>query len=405
MPETSEATDAVIGRAAPIFSLPDCARKYSKPCFDPQLMAILWLRHLVSLSLFAILLSQSEAAAAQESKWRDAKDFEIEGKGWADTAAPYDRLPASAKGRVNDTAFRMSKSSAGICVRFVTNASTIETSWTLTSDALDMPHMPATGVSGLDLYARASDGNWRFIGNGRPNKQVNQAKFEIPETFASPRECLLYLPLYNGVKAVEIKAPGDSTLQAPPPRPTHKRQPLVVYGTSIAQGGCASRPGMVWTSILGRLLDRPVINLGFSGSGDMQSPVGEVLAELDPAVYIIDCIWNMGDLSQEDESRRVSGLVQAIRKQHPLTPIVFVGQSNFRPEAHPTKFSLKQEAAVLALQNQGVKGLETVAGNDLIGDDGEATVDGVHLTDIGMERQARALAPVIEKLLADPVGQ
>lgn len=353
---------------------------------------------LVALALY-VILALTGVVAAQEVQWRPATDFELEGRGWSNTASPYDRLPDSAKDKVNETAWGLSKDSAGISVRFLTDAATVYTSWTLTKQMLDMHHMPATGVSGVDLYARSADGEWRFIGNGRATKPSNEARFAIPADFPPLRECLLNLPLYNGVAAMDIGVAGDARLDAPPARPTHLRQPIVVYGTSIAQGGCASRPGMAWPAILGRLLDRPVINLGFSGSGNMKPPVGEMLAELDPAAYIIDCIWNMGDLTQEEYSLRVSSLVQAIRQRHPQTPILFVGQSHIRPAAHPTEFTLRQDAAVIALQDQGVPALTIVPGNNLIGDDGEATVDGVHLTDIGMQRQAQALEPFLRAVL------
>lgn len=142
-----------------------------------------------------------------------------------------------------------------------------------------------------------------------------------------------------------------------------------------------------------------MVNLGFSASGDMVPPVGEVLAEIDAAAFVIDCLWNMGDLEQKEFDRRVFGLVQAIRKIHPVTPIVFVGQSLIQSEAHPTSMTRKQEASVHSLQKQGDKNLVLIPGDKLIGDDGEATVDGVHLTDLGMDRQAKVMLPVLKKLL------
>ncbi len=158
---------------------------------------------------------------------------------------------------------------------------------------------------------------------------------------------------------------------------------------------------MAWTAILGRLLDRPVINLGFSGSGTMEPPVAEPLAELDPAVYVIDCTWNMG-VNQEVYMDRIGQLVRTIRGMRPSTPIVFVGQSHIRPEAHPTDLSRRQEAAVLALQKEGFEGLILVPGADLIGNDGEGTVDGVHPNDLGMDRHARALFPLVSKAVSCP---
>ncbi|MES2706181.1 MAG: SGNH/GDSL hydrolase family protein [Verrucomicrobiota bacterium] len=341
------------------------------------------------------------APGAEEIQWRAADSLEIEGRGWANTATPFDRLPDSAKGKVSSVAWQQSRESAGLCIRFTTDAGAVNVRWSLVSSSLAMPHMPATGCSGVDLYARGEKGGWRFIGNGRPGRQEgNITQFEFPDGSKNSRECLLYLPLYNGTKSLEIGVKAGAHLEIPLPRPETRRRPLVIYGTSITQGGCASRPGMAWTSILGRMLDRPVINLGFSSSGSMEPPVGEVLAELDPAAYIIDCTWNMGD-SQEVYLTRTSKLVETLRKARPLTPILFVGQSLIRPEAHPTDLSKRQENAVLSLQKAGVTGLTMIPGNDLIGDDGEGTVDGVHLNDLGMERQARVLFPVVGKALEE----
>jgi len=352
------------------------------------------------LFLLAVLALPSGSTAAPEIQWRDGASLEVEGKGWNQTAGPFDRLPDSARGKVSKSAWGLSKDSAGICIRFVTDAATVNVRWSLTSSELAMPHMPATGVSGVDLYARSTDGHWRFIGNGRPGRvEGNTAVFDFPDGAKGLRECLLYLPLYNGTRSIEIGVPMAARLDKPAPRPAHLREPVVVYGTSIAQGGCASRPGMAWPAILGRLLDRPVINLGFSGSGTMEAPVGEALAELDPAVYVIDCLWNVGNLPQSEYSDRISTLVHTIRKAHPLTPIVFVGQSHIRPEVHPTEMTRKQETAVLSLQKEGDKHLVLVPGTHLMGDDGEATVDGVHPNDLGMDRQGRCLRPILQKLL------
>jgi hypothetical protein len=359
-------------------------------------------RH-VALAVLTLAASQSGRAVAQQPavRWHDAASLEIEGRGWAKTAAPFDRLPDSAKGKVSATAWKLSKESAGVCIRFVTDAPAVSVRWSLTSDSLAMPHMPATGVSGVDLYARSAAGSWRFVGNGRPHKKDgNLSVMKFPGGGKAGRECLLYLPTYNGTKSLEIGVPSGARLERPQPRPEASRKPIVVYGTSIVQGGCASRPGMTWPAILGRLLDRPVINLGFSSAGTMAPPVGEPLAELDPAAYVIDCIWNMSD-DPKVYTDHVTRLVRTIRKARPDTPIIFVGQSHIRPKAHPTKSTLGQEAAVRSLQKDGVKALVLVPGADLIGDDGEGTVDGVHPNDLGMDRQARCLLPTVRQAVKD----
>lgn len=354
----------------------------------------------VLMFIFAVLLLQSGGVTAEEIKWCNATTLEVEGKGWVNTSGPFDRLPDEAQAIINTSAWGLSKNSAGISIRFTTNAPMVEVRWDLNNDMLAMPHMPATGVSGVDLYARSAKGVWTFIANGRPTKvEGNDVTFEFPNSFKGTKECLLYLPLYNGIKLLEIGVPQSAKLDKPAPRPANKRQPIAIYGTSITQGGCASRPGMAWTSILSRQLDRPIINLGFSGSGRMDLGIGEIYAQLDPAVYVIDCLANVGDISQKEYDERIGNLVTSIRKAHPKTPIVFVGRTSIRPDMHPTSTSIKQENSVQALKKQGVKYLYLVPANDLIGSDGEGTVDGVHFNDLGMDRMAKELYPVMKKFV------
>jgi lysophospholipase L1-like esterase len=344
--------------------------------------------------------ASGQAAAPQGTEWRDAAQFDVEGRGWTETEGPWDRLPARAKGVVPPSVWDLSKHSAGICVRFRASGR-IFVRWSLASGNLAMQHMPATGVSGVDLYARGPRGRWLYIGNGRPElHEGNVASFYTGAASGSLRECLLYLPLYNGTAKVEIGVPPGSRVEKAGSRPGSKSRALVVYGTSIVQGGCASRPGMAWPAIVGRMLDRPVVNLGFSGSGRMEPQVAGCLAELDPAAFVVDCLWNMTDLDDRMLTERIETLVRTLRKAHPDTPIVLVGQSNIHPEAHPTHASQLQEEAAGRLRDGGMRRVYLVPGAILLGKDGEGTVDGVHPSDLGMQRQAEALAPILARILA-----
>ena len=116
------------------------------------------------------LIDQSLAVpdSSDEFLWYFIRALNVEGQGWSDTKAPYDRLPGKAEGVVRDPVWDLSHQSAGICVRFVTDAGSINARWTLTSERLEMPNMPASGVSGLDLYVRMENGTWRWVNNGRP---------------------------------------------------------------------------------------------------------------------------------------------------------------------------------------------------------------------------------------------
>src|SRR5271166_5032346 len=274
------------------------------------------------------VIDPSKAKTYEESKllWYDLRLLDVEGKGWSDTKAFYDRLPAKAEGEVRPPVWGLSRQSAGLCVRFVTDAPRLVTRWKLTGETLAMPHMPATGVSGLDLYVRQADtGRWHWLGTGRPNGRNNTSVLVsgLPE---GKREFLLYLPLYNGVSSVEIGLSKGTTLAKGPARPKERQRPIVFYGTSITQGGCASWPGMVHTAILGRRLECPVINLGFSGNDTMDAEMAKLLGEIDAAVYVIDCLPNM---IAEQIEERTEPLVQTLRKARPTTPIVLVEDRSY----------------------------------------------------------------------------
>jgi len=160
---------------------------------------------------------------------------------------------------------------------------------------------------------------------------------------------------------------------------------------------------MVHTAILGRRLEYPVINLGFSGNGTMDASVAELLAELDPAVYVIDCLPNMNAAQIEE---RTSPLVQTLRKARPMTPIVLVEDRSYANSVilpGPRERNLTSRAALKKsyekLLADGVKGLHYLPGEKLLGDDGEGTVDSSHPTDLGFVRQADAFQKVLEPLL------
>ena len=177
----------------------------------------------------------------------------------------------------------------------------------------------------------------------------------------------------------------------------------VFYGTSITHGGCASRPGMAYPAIVGRRLDRPVVNLGFSGNGTMDASVGALMAELDAAIYVIDCLPNMGAAMVAE---RTGPLVRQLRSARRETSIVLVEDRTFANaalipghRAHHAASRAALRASYEKLKADGVTGLYYVEGEHLLGDDGEATVDASHPTDLGMLRMADALEPILRPLL------
>lgn len=346
--------------------------------------------------------SSTSPPVVAEIEWHAASELTLEGQAWKDVAAPFDRFPSRAEGVVRERVWSLSRDSAGLCLRFASDAPEIHARWSLTKESLAMPHMPATGVSGVDLYVRHA-GGLRWLGTGKPERQTGNVTRLARGLDASWREYVLYLPLYNGTASIEVGVPAGSHIKPGAKRAESARAPIVFYGTSITQGACASRPGMAHTAILGRRLEREVVNLGFSGSGTMDLEVGQLMGEIDAAVYVIDCLPNMG---AKQVAERTEPLVKLLRKARPEVPILLVEDRSYgsafleagaRARNESSRAALR--AAYEALQAEGVTGLAYLPGAGLVGDDGEGLVDGSHPSDLGFVRQADAFQGVLKRLL------
>jgi lysophospholipase L1-like esterase len=331
--------------------------------------------------------------------WYDARQWGVEGKGWADTERYFDRLPARAKASVRDAVWNLSRHSAGMVLPFASNARTIHARYTLLSDRLAMDHMPATGVSGLDLYAHDQQKRWAWLGVARPKSKNVNVKL-ADGLIAGSRAYRVYLPLYNGVDSLEIGVPVKATFTPMPPRTS---KPLLFYGTSITHGACASRPGMPHPAILGRRLDRPVINLGFSGNGEMEREVGALIMEIDAAVYVIDCLPN---LTGDQVAERAEPLVRQLREARAQTPIVLVEDRTYANAQFKPSSQERHRASRAALRKaydrliaDGFKHLHYIPGEGQLGDDTEGTTDSSHPNDLGFMRMADALEPTLRRTI------
>ena len=357
---------------------------------------------ILCLSMFPNLLPGQTVSTEPDDDlyiWTDIRELGIEGKGWKSDSLYYNRLPAKTKKIAPEPVWNLSRHTAGFYVRFNTDATTIKASWGLTEQYLSMPHFAATGVSGVDLYVKREDGSWHWLGVGKPENRENTVTLVegMPE---AAREYMLYLPLYNGIEYVKIGIAEAFRIESVQP---DTRKPIVFYGTSIIQGGCASRPGMCSTAILGRRFHREIINLGFSGSGRMEPEMAELLAELDPLIYFIDCLPN---LQADEVAARVEPFVKILRKAHPDTPIILaegVTYNNaFLVEKRRLRNSESRKALRVAYENlinSGTRNLYYQIAEGQLGFDGEGTVDGTHPTDLGFYRQADAYQLLLESII------
>ena len=358
-------------------------------------------RFLLLAGVLAAGLTARAHAEEPALAWHDVAAWGVEGRAWTDLKRLrwFDRLPAVAAGTVSAPVWQLSRDSAGMMVRFQTDATEIWAHYVLFSDRLADTNMPATGVSGLDLYARDEQGDWRWVAVTKPEGRVYR-QVVVSELAPGFREYAAYLPLRNGVDSLEIGVPRAARFVGLPPRLT---KPIVFYGTSITHGYCASRPGMVHTAILGRHLGRPVVNLGFNGFGKMDASVGELMGRIDAAVYVIDCLPNLEPAEVREKCPR---LVRMLRAARPGVPIVLVEDRRnanawIRParDRHHTENHAALRTCYDELQRTGMKALYYIPGDHLYGDDNEGSTDGSHPSDLGFVRQAAVFEPVLRDAL------
>lgn len=368
------------------------------------------------ITLIPLFFCQRTAAqeARQYKSWNPETDSAdaIEGRlGTAEQGNFYGRLPARAEQSVRRDVWDLSKNAAGLQLRFRTDADEIIVRYTV-AGGMQFPHMPATGVSGIDLYSKTIDGGWLWAAGKYSFGDTVVFKFSglaVKEQHVNNREYTLYLPLYNTVKWMEITVPAESFFK---PLPQHTDLPIVVYGTSIAQGACATRPGLAWTNILTRKLSHPVINLGFSGNGRLELPVIDLMAAVNAKLYVIDCLPNMvSDVFTPAEIRkRMEAAVKLLQTKKPGVPVLFCDHDGYTDGAiNESRKKSYQEAnmAMIAVFDSlvaaGVKNIYRLSKEE-INQDIESMVDGVHPNDIGMMHYADAYEKKIRIILNEPTG-
>jgi hypothetical protein len=268
--------------------------------------------------------------------------------------------------------------------------------------------MPATGQCGFDLY----------VGPPFAQRYCSTAVYDHRQTSYSAqlfdhhdgvlRNFTLNFPLYQGVKELSIGLDPEAQVLPPPPYAVEGR--IVIYGTSITQGGCASRPGMAYTNVLSRALNIEIVNLGFSGSGKGEPEVARVVAEVSrPLLFVLDY---EGNQDYEGLKATLPKFIRILRESHATVPILVLSRIAFardltHEESRQTRALCRdmQAQTVEALRRNGGRHIYFLDGSALLGTDfDECTVDGVHPNDFGFMRMANALAPVVRRILGIPPG-
>ena len=385
------------------------------------------LRILFSIALALVVLD----AAAEERKELRMREFdpidvgaEVHGSGWESLAGRFVRLEDSAEGLVRKPVWDLSRNSAGLSLVFRSNTRRLELSFDVFGWK-GMNHMPATGVSGVDLFAYKPDGEELWCA-AKFMPQFKEEYIEVPaQTSSAPSstqarkvrvtrvaysfeqidyeegceeyEWHLYLPLYNTVENFRMAVEEGCRLEWVP---RDERQPIVVYGTSIAQGACATRPGMAWTNLVERELRYPVVNLGFSGNGKLEAELFALLDQIDAGVYIIDCLPNI-KVTDNFEEKLEAG-IKLLREHHscPILVVDHSGHTNDRTNlsrCFPDELNRRQAALVKRLRKEGIKQLYYLTRNEIAWDK-DSMVEGIHPNDRGMMQQAEAVCGKLRQI-------
>jgi len=337
--------------------------------------------------------------------WFDPKlaPFDLVGFEWFEKDSIFRRLPLNPDWEIRPAVDKLANHTAGGQIRFKTNSKRVLVKVVLRQKS-GMYHMPATGQSGFDLYMRSSNGHRYLKTTQFPHDTIQYQVKLYSATENKMHGFILNFPLYNGVKSVLIGLDEGALLE--PPLKFKVQGRIVIYGTSITQGGCVSRPGMLFSNILSRKLDAEFVNLGFSGNGRGEPELARLINQiLDTKFIILDYEANTSHTIKNSLAK----FVDVLREKQPETPILIVskiryarepeGSSNYKLLISNRNF---QKELVEERKLKGDKNIYFLDGSTILGEDYlECTVDGVHPSDLGSYRIASALLPVIEKILLD----
>lgn len=338
----------------------------------------------------------------QDVEWFDisAAPFSIHGVFYDENRQSYWRMPKTTADTVSEGVAWLAQFTAGGRVRFATDSPYVAVKAVLPTCIGIMPHMPFVASHSFSLYV-----DKRFEGIYSANvHEFVRAEKEGAFAFSAIRykkpalhDCDVYFPLYGGVNKLYIGLKKGSALQ--PATPYTYTKPVVFYGSSITQGGCASHTGNDYVSLVSRILDTEFINLGFSGSAKGETQIAKYLASLDASVFVLDYDYNANNAEMLQKTHYP--LYETVRKQNPNTPIIFMSKPDFD---YDTASDCRRSIILQTVARAKAAGDENVwfiDGQTLWGKDERdaCAVDTCHPNDLGFYRMAKAVQPLLKEAL------
>ncbi len=337
---------------------------------------------------------------SREARYHEALEppFVLTGFPWYDPPSGLNRLPSFfTENEVNAGALYGARFSTGGTIRVRTDSSCLALRARL-EHSCDMNHMPRSGSAGFDLYHGAG-GQIRYVKTVHPDRDQKEVEVLLVDGRGrGMTDWTLYLPLYGSASRIEIGLDPDAVVEAPTPQAVSK--PVLFYGSSITQGGCASRPGNAYTSMLCRAVDAAQINMGFSGSGRGEPAVAEAIATLDLAAFVLDYDHNAPTAEHLDKTH--GEFFTIVRQRHPELPVVMMSRCDYKGTAADNDRREIIRRTYEEARQAGDRLVWFVDGELLFGteDRDACTVDGCHPNDIGFYRMYRCLLPVLREALA-----
>ncbi len=300
----------------------------------------------------------------------------------------FRRMPTEVAKTVNDMVVSLHVHTAGGRVRFKTDSPYIAIHAEM-SGVVKMEHIPLTGSGGFDMYMGGNPE--RYMKTFVPKYTMTDGYESIFRCGSSAmREVTINFPTYSEVDALYIGLQEGATVL--PPRDYTIEKPIVYYGSSITQGGCASRPGNTYQSVISRRLDADFINLGFSGSARGETTMAEYIAGLDMSAFVYDYEYNAPTVEHLQNTHEP--MFRIIRQAHPNIPIVILTRPEYKARGAGVDVIRKTYENAKAAGDENVYFLGGTALMAMAGYDG--TVDGVHANDLGFASMAKAVGDVLE---------
>jgi hypothetical protein len=350
---------------------------------------------------------RADAASQLACEWHSPKEppFALAGLAWFQQDRAYRRMPLHPPEPLPEGVNNLANCPSGAQIRFQSNTRLVSVKVKLAGVA-DLCHTPATGQCGFDLYI-GPPGKQVYISTTKYDHKLPHYEcllFERMRLKPENRSFTLNFPFLKGVEDVLVGLEPGANIT--PPLPFLRPKPVVIYGTSITHGGCASRPGMTYTNILSRRLGAEIINLGFGGCGKGEPSVARSIALIpNPACFVLDYEANVVDCAHMQ--RTLPEFVRILRASHPTVPLVVVSKVRYSQENFnegPVADRLRcRDFEKSFVEQQRAAGDASISfldmGAQLSEKFSDGTVDGVHPNDLGFDLMADVFEPVLRKIL------